>query len=403
MPDQVKETPGYGLSGRVDGHDVVVGKLDWVVGTHHPVWVRQVRRRSTLDGSLTVFVGVDGHPVAAFLLDDPIRPDAPRMIRALRRSGIQRVVLVTGDRGDIADTVGRVVGVDTVLADCTPTDKLAHVTAESQDATTVMVGDGINDAPALATADVGVALAARGATASSETADVVLTVDRIDALADAILVARRSRRIAWQAVGVGMGLSLLAMGAAAIGLLPPAAGALLQEVIDVLAIGIALRAVLPGRVHTVPLAQAEIDTARRLRAEHDAVLDVVEQVRATADTLTTQSCDLNPVHALLERLEHELLPHEHAEEQELVPLVAHALGSEATAGLSRTHAEIEHQTRRLRRLLTDLDDETVQPEDVTELRRLLYGLYAILRLHNAQEEEGAFSLVPPTPARTTPS
>ena len=99
--------------------------------------------------------------------------------------------------------------------------------------------------------------------------------------------------------------------------------------------------------------------------------------------------------ALLDRLESELLPHERADEELLVPLVARALGgTDATAALSRTHAEIEHQVGRLRRLLAGLDDDDVQPEDVIELRRLLYGLYAVLRLHNAQEEEGAFSLVP---------
>jgi hypothetical protein len=101
------------------------------------------------------------------------------------------------------------------------------------------------------------------------------------------------------------------------------------------------------------------------------------------------------VRTLLDLLEGELLPHERAEEALLVPLVARALdGRDATAAMSRTHAEIEHQVSRLRRLLTGLDNETVQPEDVIELRRLLYGLYAVLRLHNAQEEEGAFSLVP---------
>ena len=99
--------------------------------------------------------------------------------------------------------------------------------------------------------------------------------------------------------------------------------------------------------------------------------------------------------ALLDRLEGELLPHERAEEELLVPLVGRALGgTDATAALSRTHAEIEHQVSRLRRLLAGLDVETAQPEDIVELRRLLYGLYAVLRLHNAQEEEGAFSLVP---------
>ena len=395
MPEDVREVHGYGLKGSVGNHRVRLGKGSWIFGDHPPLWVRQVRRRADLDGSLTVFAAVDDEPAGAFLLEDPIRPDAPRMVRALRESGITRVVLVTGDRADIADMVGRIVGVDTVLADCDPADKLAAIERESVQGATIMVGDGVNDAPALAAAGVGVALAARGATASSEAADVVLTVDRVDALADAILIARRSKRIALQAVLVGMGLSLVAMVVAAVGLLPPAAGAVLQEVIDVLAIGIALRAVVPGAVHTIAMPPADVATALRLRAEHDALLPVVEQIRSVADGLSTRGTDLTPANTLLDRLEGELLPHERADEALLVPLVARALGgTDATAALSRTHAEIEHQVSRLRRLLTGLDNDTVQPEDAVELRRLLYGLYAVLRLHNAQEEEGAFSLVP---------
>lgn len=357
--------------------------------------MRQARRRADLDGSLTVFAAVDGAAAGVLLLDDPVRPDAPRMVRALREAGVERVVLVTGDRADIADMVGRVVGVDEVLADCDPADKLEAIGRESARATTIMVGDGVNDAPALAAAGVGVALAARGATASSEAADVVLTVDRVDALADAILIARRSRAVAQQAVVVGMGLSGLAMLAAAAGLLPPAVGAALQEGIDVLAIGIALRAVLPGRVHTVAMAPEDVRVARALRTEHDEVLHVVEQARSVADGLTTRAPDLAPARALLVRLETELLPHERADEALLVPLVARTLGgSDTTAALSRTHAEIEHQVVRVGRLLRDLEGDDVEPEDVVELRGLLYGLYAVLRLHNAQEEEGAFSLVP---------
>ena len=395
MPENVQEVHGYGLEGTVGGHRVRLGKASWIVGDTAPPWVRQVRRRADLDGSLTVFAAVDDEPAGAFLLQDAIRPDAPRMVRALRTAGITRVVLVTGDRADIADMIGRIVGVDTVLADCDPADKLAAIERETANGATIMVGDGVNDAPALAAAGVGVALAARGATASSEAADVVLTVDRIDALGDAILIARRSKRIALQAVLVGMGLSLVAMVAAAVGLLPPAAGAVVQEVIDVLAIGIALRAVLPGAVHTIAMPAADIATAVRLRAEHDATLPLIEQIRSVADELSSHNCDLEPVRALLGRLEGELLPHERADEELLVPLVDRALGgTDATAAMSRTHAEIEHQVSRLQRLLQALDGDTVQPEDAIELRRLLYGLYAVLRLHNAQEEEGAFSLVP---------
>ena len=398
LPDDVVETHGQGVAGTVDGRAVWVGRLDWITGPHPDQWARQVRRRADLDGSLAVLVEVDGAIAAALLLHDPIRPDAPRMVRALRGAGIRRVVLATGDRADVAAMVGRVVGVDTVLADCDPADKLRALTAEAKNAPTVMVGDGINDAPALAAASVGVALAARGATASSEAADVVLTVDRVDALADAILVARRSRGIARQAVAVGMGLSLVAMVAAAAGLLAPAVGAALQEVIDVLAIGVALRAVLPGRLHSVTLAAKDRETLAGLREEHDALGPLVERVGQVADALTTHEPDLAEVHALMTALDDDLLPHEREDERVLLPLVARALGStDAVAALSRTHAEIEHQVARLHRLLSGIDDEArggdaVAPEDVVELRRLLYGLYAILRLHNAQEDEGAMSL-----------
>jgi heavy metal translocating P-type ATPase len=395
MPEDVQEVHGYGLEGTVGTHRVRLGKASWIAGDAAPPWIRQVRRRADLDGSLTVFATVDQEPAGAFLLQDAIRPDAPRMVRALRQAGITRVVLVTGDRLDIAGMVGRIVGVDTVLADCDPADKLAAVEAETARGATIMVGDGINDAPALAAAGVGVALSARGATASSEAADVVLTVDRVDALADAILIARRSKGIAVQAALIGMGLSFVAMVFAALGFLPPAAGAIVQEVIDVLAIGIALRAVLPGAVHSITMAPADVATALRLRAEHDAVLPLIEQIRSVADALSRRDDNLTPVRTLLDRLEGELLPHERADEEQLIPLVDRALGgTDATAAMRRTHAEIEHQVARLRRLLAGLDSETTGPEDVVELRRLLYGLYAVLRLHNAQEEEGAFSLVP---------
>ncbi len=394
LPDDVIEHHGYGLEGRVGARRVRLGKADWIVPGAPPPWLRHARRRASLDGSLAVFVAVDGEPAGVFLLDDPIRPDAPRMLRALRAAGITRTVLVTGDRADVAESVGRIVGVDSVQSDRDPADKVAVVADEARNGPTIMVGDGVNDAPALATAGVGVALAARGATASSETADVVLTVDRIGTLADAILVARRARRIAMQSAAIGMGLSLVAMVAAALGMLPPAAGAVIQEVIDVAAIGVALRAILPTAVHVASLPPADAAVARRLHAEHLAVRPVVEQVRTVADSLTADDGDLTTARNLLARLENETLPHERAEQELLYPAVALALGgSDPTGALSRSHAEIEHQVGRFRRLLTELGGAPAEPEDVVELRGLLYGLYAVLRLHNAQEEEGAFSLL----------
>ena len=400
LPTAVAEEHGYGLSGRVGERTVSLGKRSWIVPEPVPDWAQRVRRRAALDGSLTVFVAIDGRPAGAFLLEDVIRPDAPRMVQGLRAAGIDRVVLVTGDRADTAETVGRIVGTDAVRAECDPAEKLVAIHEERSSGTTVMVGDGVNDAPALAAADVGVALAARGATASSEAADVVLTVDRVDALADAILIAQRSRRIARQAVGTGMGLSFVAMAVAAAGLLAPAAGAVLQEGIDLLAIGLALRAVLPGRTHTITLSAADVALGQDLRVQHAASLAVVEEIRAVADRLTTQDADVTAARRLLDRLRTELLVHERADEEQLVPMVARALGPGATYALTRTHAEIEHQVARLARLLDDVPDDQAQPEDLVELRRLLYGLYGVLRLHNAQEDETAFSLLPPAPAGT---
>ncbi len=389
----VREHAGSGIEGVVDGRRVQVGKAAWVMPEGAPAWARRVRRRAALDGSMTAYVAIDGRPVGALVLEDPIRPDAPRMIRALRDSGLARIVLVSGDRSDIADTVGRLVGVDTVYAEQDPLGKVRVVGEEGQHGATIMTGDGVNDAPALAAASVGVALAARGSSAASQAADVIVTVDRIDALADAIMIARRSRRIALTAAAVGMGLALVGMTAAAIGLLSPTVGAIAQEAIDVLAIGIALTALLPGEVHTVRLSAGDAALADALRSEHDELHPLIEDVRAAADALSGE--DLTVVRGVVARLATELVPHERREEELLLPVVARALGGpDPVAGLSRTHAEIEHQVMRLQRLLVEIGTEAVTEDDIVELRGSLYALHAVLRLHNAQEDEVAFSLLP---------
>ena len=168
--------------------------------------------------------------------DDPVRLDASKTVRCLRQSGMGRIVMVTGDRPELAEAVGTVIGVDEVMAERSPAEKLDMVRAERRGAPTVMVGDGVNAAPALALADVGVAMGARGATASSEAADVVLTVDCLERVGEARQIARRSTRIAGESVVAAMAMSLLAMGFAAIGLLPSVLGALRQEGIDVVVI-----------------------------------------------------------------------------------------------------------------------------------------------------------------------
>src|SRR5690606_10654567 len=160
----------------------------------------------------------------------------------LRAAGIRKLVLASGDRSEIAESVGKALGMDSVLGDLTPEAKVDAVRRETGNGPVMMVGDGVNDAPALAAADIGVAMGARGTASSSEAAGVVLLVDELAPLAKAIAIARRSRRIALQSVSVGLTLSVGAMVAAAFGYLQPVEGAILQEAIDVAVILNALRA-----------------------------------------------------------------------------------------------------------------------------------------------------------------
>jgi heavy metal translocating P-type ATPase len=394
MPRDVQERHGYGITGRVDDRVVQVGRLSWLSADPPVGWLRRAQRRASLEGSLSVFVAVDGAVVAAMLLEDPLRPDAHRMLRTLRGVGFERVVLVTGDRADVAESVGRLVGVDAVQAETDPREKAAVVEVEAVRGPVVMVGDGINDAPALAAASVGVALASRGSTASSEAADVVLTVDRIDRLASVVAIARRAQHTALASVIVGMGLSAVAMLAAAAGLLSPAAGAITQEVIDVLAIAIALTALRPPPQAVPQVSGESADIVRRHLADHRLVAQTVERVRMVADDLGGSGAGLDDVRSLVTDLQETLVPHERAEERELLPVMTDSLGgADALVGLSRTHAEIEHQVLALARLVDSMPVASPDSDDLLDVRRRLYGLYAVLRLHNAQEEEELYSLL----------
>ena len=240
-PSDVVEEAGAGLSGTVGGHMVQLGSAAFVearvgLGQAHP----------EEGGSLTTYVGIDGHPAGRLVFADTPRPEAARTLAAARETGIHRIVLLTGDRAAVANVVAEGLGFDRVVADATPAQKVAVVTDEAARAITAMVGDGVNDAPALAVADVGVAMGVRGAAASAEAADIVLLVDSLDRLPIAMAIAQRTRSIALQSVMFGMALSIAAMVAAAMGFLSPLHGALLQEVIDVAVILNALRALRAG-------------------------------------------------------------------------------------------------------------------------------------------------------------
>ncbi|MEP7239567.1 MAG: heavy metal translocating P-type ATPase [Devosia sp.] len=238
-PANVSETPGTGIEGMVEGRSVAVGGDGYVrsriQGGDPPLLHR--------DGAaLTVAVAIDGHLAGVIELEDRIRDDARSVIDRLRAIGVSRVVLASGDRAEIAQAVGAAMGADEILSSVTPAQKVEAVRAARQYGPTMMVGDGVNDAPALAAADVGVAMGARGSAASSETAGAVLLVDALAPLALGLEHARRSRTIALQSVWIGLSLSGLAMVFAALGFLPPVQGALLQEAIDVAVILNALRA-----------------------------------------------------------------------------------------------------------------------------------------------------------------
>ncbi len=244
-PNDVHEAPGSGLEGTVEGRRVVVGGLAYVRDRSRD-GLTLAGVRPEREGEIAVAVAVDGVFAGLIVLADRIRDDVPRALAGFRANGVKRIVLASGDVRAVTEAVAARLDIDEVLSEMTPERKVLAVVHERRRGAVMMVGDGVNDAPALAAADIGVAIGARGAAASSEAADAVLLVDRLDRITEAMAIARRSRTIAMQSVVAGLGLSAAAMVVAAFGYLLPVEGALLQEVIDIAVILNALRA-LGGR------------------------------------------------------------------------------------------------------------------------------------------------------------
>ncbi|MGJ8570313.1 MAG: heavy metal translocating P-type ATPase [Hoeflea sp.] len=239
FPEHLNETAGEGITGTISGRKMAVGGTAFVAAQ---LGLPLSASKTGEMGEVIVALAVDGEAAGHIVMADTLRAGTAELLAELRRHGIGRILLATGDRRAVAEAVTEGLRLDAVRADLTPDQKVLLVLTERKNGPVMMVGDGVNDAPALAAADIGVAMGARGAAASAEAADVVLLVDRLDRLLTGVEVAQCAQRIAFQSVAVGVSLSVAGMIAAALGYLTPVQGALLQELIDVAAILNALRA-----------------------------------------------------------------------------------------------------------------------------------------------------------------
>jgi heavy metal translocating P-type ATPase len=389
VPVEVHESMGSGLHGVIEGRRVTAGSPDMIFARQRSTeWAQRAIRRASWRSALIVFVAVEGQPIGALLLADELRPDTPHAIRMLRAAGVARIVMVTGDRAAAAQAIGVALDLDAVLADRVPSDKVDAVRAEQRLNPTVMVGDGINDAPALASADVGIALGARGASASSEAADVVILADRLDRVGDAIAIAQRARRIAVESIVVGMSLSALAMLAATAGWLMPVPAAIVQEVIDVAVILNALRALNPTHSHirhTIPAA-----VGREMHHDHVALIRGLDRLQAIADALddTTPDGAMVLITEANKITQQQVVEHERDDEGNVYPRLAKILmDGHGLSAMSRAHREILHLARLLGRIVEDLPSEKIDRYLIRDAQRVIEAIEALVRIHTAQEED----------------
>jgi P-type E1-E2 ATPase len=235
------EAPGQGVAANVEGHAVRVGARAFVL-PHCESGVLEAAALEQSDATLRAYVEVDGRLAAVIEYADEVRHELPHVLASLRTQGIERIVLLSGDHAPIARALAQRIGIEETYGDLLPGDKAGFIERlRAEGGTVLMIGDGINDAPALTAADVGIALAAHGGGITAEAADVIVLVDSLAPVPEVISIGARTVRIARQSIWVGLGLSGIAMLVAAFGVLPPAVGAALQEVIDVAVIGNALR------------------------------------------------------------------------------------------------------------------------------------------------------------------
>ena len=235
-PVRFAESAGRGVSGEVEGRHVTVGTRAFIACADQA-------GASDAPGVTAAHVCIDGRYAGAVYFADRMRAEVPELMRRLAGLGITETVMLSGDRAEAAEAMARQAGIRRVRADLLPAGKVEAIgELRRTHAPVMMVGDGINDAPALAAASVGVAMGAHGPAAAAEAADIVVLVDDVSRVADAIEISRRTRRIAVQSIGVGLGVSAVLMVVASFGLISPPLGAVLQEALDAAVIVNALRA-----------------------------------------------------------------------------------------------------------------------------------------------------------------
>jgi heavy metal translocating P-type ATPase len=245
VPFEVTEEAGLGVSGQVEGHALVVGSIAFAAQKNLATLetLQGLRADRDMEGDATAVVGIDGCAAGLVLYSDPLRSNVSQTLARLKGLGVRDTVMLTGDDLQTATAIAAQAGITDVRADLLPGGKVQAVRELMlRHETIVMVGDGINDAPALATASVGVALGARGAAVSAEAADIVVMTDDLGKVADSVEIGKRTLSIAKQSIWAGLGASGAMMVVAALGYIPPTVGAFLQEGLDVAVILNALRA-----------------------------------------------------------------------------------------------------------------------------------------------------------------
>lgn len=257
--DEASEVATNGVTASLGGQVVVVGKPAYVSAI-----APETQRTELQPGQAAAYVAVDGRFAGALVLADDPRPESPAVVSWLRDSGVERITILTGDARTTAESIGAAVGIDEIHAELLPGEKV-RLAAEMRPRPVLMVGDGVNDAPVLAAADIGIAMGAKGATAAGDAADVVILVDSLAKVADAVSIARHTMRVALTAIWIGIGLSIGLMLVAMTGVIPAVAGALIQELVDIATILYALRALrgpVSGLPHEASVTDATIPSPR---------------------------------------------------------------------------------------------------------------------------------------------